>query len=120
MKRTHVAILCAIAAVPLFLAAPRLAAAPQDQQFILQSVRHDPCTATLRMEVANLGAVSPPVFLGAYPLPLSLVTSSSNHLEVSLPPSVPAGSYRLTIVVGKAPHAYDEAWVVIGATACTR
>ena len=118
MKKTQVRLLGAIAA--LCISIPQVVAAPQHAQFIIKAARHDACRGTLRLDIANLPGLSPTVLLGAYPTPLSLVASSADYLEVSLPSSIPAGSYRLTVVVGNSPHEYDEAWVMVNPGACAR
>lgn len=117
MKRTKVSLMGAIAAGWLAIAAPQVPAAPQSNlPFIIKSALYEPCRATLRLEVANPPALSPTVFLGAFPAPLALVSSSATHLELSVPSSIRPGSYRLTVVVGNAPHEYDEAWVMLAGT----
>ena len=104
-----VALLVMLAA--LVISGPAAAAAP-----VIGDVVADwTYPAKITITGANFGTVAPAVYIGNYPIQLTIQSNTATTVVATLPASIPPGSYLLSLKTTGKGAGTDEFWVTLGA-----
>ena len=86
-------------AILIVCATPLVEAQRADQQLVILSAVVDRASETLTIRGVNLGSTAPAVYSEEHPL--TVLSATATEIVVTLPATVPDGSYLLTVIRGK-------------------